>query len=338
MNGAIKALASYLPARVVTNEELSRTVDTSDEWIRSHTGIAERRLAGDEVAASDLGILAAGKLLDREGIDPETVDLVIGATSTPDYAPFPATACIIQDRLGCSRAGAFDLQAGCTGFVYAVEVAASMIGSGSARRVLVVGAEKLSALTNWNDRATCVLFGDGAGAALIEPAGSGGHEILASTIRSDGSGDTALIRSIGGSRHPFDPEKQREEETKLTMDGKKVYLFAVDALVRTVRDLAAKAVKLRLIEAGQESGAVGKIDWIVPHQANLRIIEAAAKRLSLPLQRFYTNLDRYANTSAASIPIALTEMEERGLLERGALVLTVGFGAGLTYGGNLIRW
>jgi 3-oxoacyl-[acyl-carrier-protein] synthase-3 len=327
MKGGISAIAAYVPERLVTNEELSKSVDTSDEWIVSHTGIRERRLASQEQASSDLGIEAAEKVLAAAKVAPEDVDMVIAATSTPDYNPFPATACVIQDRLGCARAGAFDLQAGCTGFVYSLEVARGFLATGTARKVLVVGTEKLSSITNWEDRSTCVLFGDGAGAALLDADAEDGHQILSSSLRSDGGGDTALIRELGGSRAPFDPERHSVPDTMLTMDGRRVYLFAVDAIVRTIKSLC--------LDGGV---SVAELAWIVPHQANLRIIEAAAKRLKYPVERFYTNLDRFANTSAASIPIAMEEMEARELLNKGDLVLTVGFGAGLTYGGNLIRW
>ena len=327
MKGGITAIAAYVPERRVTNSELTETVDTSDEWIVSHTGIRERRLATAEQASSDLGIEAGQLALQRAGVGPEEIDFVIGATSTPDYSPFPATACIIQDRLGCVNAGAFDLQAGCTGFVYGLEIARGLMLSGGAQRILVIGTEKLSSITNWEDRSTCVLFGDGAGAAVLDAGAGEGHQILGSHLRSQGSGDTALIRELGGSRKPFDPAKHTVAETMLYMDGRKVYLFAVDAIVKTIKQLCS-----------DQGIAIDDLAWIVPHQANLRIIEAAAKRLGIPVDRFYTNLDRYANTSAASIPIALVEMEERGLLKKGDAVLTVGFGAGLTYGGNLIRW
>lgn len=323
----IRAIAAYLPERLVTNEELSRRVETSDEWIVSHTGIRERRLASEDQASSDLGIEAARKVLAAARVAPEDVDMVIAATSTPDYNPFPATACVIQDRLGCANAGAFDLQAGCTGFVYSLEVARGLLATGTARKILVVGTEKLSSITNWEDRSTCVLFGDGAGAALLDAESEEGHEILSSSLRSDGSGATALIRELGGSRIPFDPQRHTVAQTMLAMDGRRVYLFAVDAIVRTIKALCEGA-----------GISVDDLAWIVPHQANLRIIEAAAKRLRFPVERFYTNLDRFANTSAASIPIAMEEMEQRDLLKKGDLVLTVGFGAGLTYGGNLIRW
>ena len=328
MQAGITALACYVPDRIVTNEELSRTVDTSDEWIVSHTGIRERRIAEPGVSASDLATRAGLRAIERRSIDADEIDLVIVATSTPDYTPFPASACLVQERLGCAHAGAFDLQAGCTGFVYGLEAARGFVAAGSVRRVLVVGSEVLSSITNWADRNTCVLFGDGAGAAIVEPLdGQPGHPLLHSWLRSRGDGETALMRRVAGSRVPYDPAAHGPEDFFLTMDGRRVYLFAVDAIVKTIRALCEAA-----------SMEVGDLDWIVPHQANLRIIEAAAKRLGIAADRFYTNLDRYANTSAASIPIAIDEMIELDLLRSGQSVLTVGFAAGLTYGGYLIRW
>lgn len=332
---AITAIARYVPDRVLTNAELAATVETSDEWIVSHTGIRERRIAAPGQAASDLAIEAGRRVLEKRGIGPDQIDLIIVATSSPDYAPFPATASVVQARLGCEQAGAFDLQAGCTGFVYAIEAARGMIAAGAVRTVLVVGSEVLSSITNWSDRNTCVLFGDGAGAVIVEPAQDDdaagapatSHRILDAWLRSDGSGERALMRRVGGSREPFNPAEHAAPDVAIEMNGKKVYLFAVDALVRTVEALSERA-----------GIAPGELDWIVPHQANARIIEAAAKRLGLPVERFFMNMDRYANTSAASIPIALEEMEQRGLLGPGQRVVTVGFGAGLTYGGNLIRW
>lgn len=324
----LTALACHVPERVVTNAELAKTVDTSDEWIVSHTGIRERRLAAPGVSASDLAVKAATRTLEQRGLAPRDVDLVIVATSSPDYSPFPASACMVQERLGCENAGAFDLQAGCTGFVYGLETARGFIAAGSAERVLVIGSEVLSAITNWSDRNTCVLFGDGAGAAVVELLEErSGHQILGSWLRSQGSGETALMRRAGGSRVPFNPELHGPEDFAVSMDGKRVYLFAVDAIVKTITTLCE-----------QHGLKPEELDWIVPHQANARIIEAATKRLRLPVDRFYLNMDRFANTSAASIPIAIEEMVERGRLEPGQWVLTVGFGAGLTYGGNLIRW
>ena len=328
MTAGITAIASWVPERIVTNDELAHTVDTSDEWIVSHTGIRERRIADVDQAASDLGVEAGRLALEKRGITAADIDLIICATSTPDYLTFPSTACAIEHRLGCSDAGAFDLQAGCTGFVYAIEMARSAVVAGGAERVLVVGTEVLSKVTNWNDRNTCVLLGDGAGAAIVESIDDRpGHAIHHSWLRSKGESGTALIRPVGGSRTPFNDDIHGAADLMLSMNGKQVYLFAVDAIVQTVGTLCTR-----------EGISQDQLDWIVPHQANARIIEAAAKRLGFPLERFFMNLDRYANTSAASIMIALCEMEERGLLAAGQRVLTVGFGAGLSYGGNIIEW
>ena len=327
----ISTIAGYAPPRVVTNEELAATVDTSDEWIRSHTGIRERHIAGDGVFASDLAIEAGRAVLGARGLGADEIDLVLVATSSPDYNPFPATASLVQDALGCTNAGAFDLQAGCSGFVYGLESARGMVAAGSVRRVLLIGSEVLSKITNWSDRNTCVLFGDGAGAVIVESAEESGfgavHAVTDSWLRSQGKDASALIRAAGGTRLPFDSPEAGAAEFTVAMNGKKVYLFAVDALVKTVRALCERN--------GLDTTSV---DWIVPHQANARIIEAAAKRLDLPIDRFYMCLDRYANTSAASIPIALSEMEQAELLSPGNRVITVGFGAGLTYGGNFIVW
>lgn len=328
MSIGIAAITSHVPERIVTNDELAMSVDTSDEWIVSHTGIRERRIAADDQHASDLAVEAGRLALAERGVGAEEIDLVIVATSSPDYNPFPATASLVQERLGCANAGAFDLQAGCTGFVYGLEAARGFAAAGSVRRVLLIGSEVLTRITNWNDRNTCVLFGDGAGAAIVEEADDDSvHAVLSSWLRSQGSGETALMREIGGTRVAFDPTLHTASDVTIAMDGRRVYLFAVDAIVKTLGALCDQA-----------GIALDDVDWVVPHQANVRIIEAAAKRLGLPIERFFMNMDRFANTSAASIPIALREMQETGKLEAGQLVLTVGFGAGLTYGGNLIRW
>ncbi|MFW5827072.1 MAG: beta-ketoacyl-ACP synthase III [Alkalispirochaeta sp.] len=332
MSAYIRALASYTPDRVVTNNQLAETIDTSDEWIQSHTGIRERRIASADQAASDLAVAAANQVLSRAGVSAGELSLVIVATSTPDYANFPSVASIVQDRIGAAHAGAFDVAAGCTGFVYALEVARAMVAAASpsagAARVLVIGSEVLTRITNWEDRNSCVLVGDGAGAVIVESGGGEAvHEVLGSWLQSKGSGDTALIRPVGGTRTPYDPQLHTPADMTIHMDGRRVYLFAVDALVRSIETLC----RVHNVD-------VHDLDWIVPHQANARIIDAAAKRIGLPRERFYTNLDRYANTSAASIPIALDEMQDQGVLQPGQIVLTVGFGAGLSYGGNIIRW
>lgn len=326
MNVYIRSIGSYVPPRRVSNDELAQTLDTSDEWIRSHTGIRYRHIADDHIATSDLGIEAAQRVLDASGMSPDEIDLIIVGSASPDYPGFPSTACIIQDRLGAMNAGAMDLLAACTSFIYGLETAKNFIVAGSARRVLVIGAETLSRITNWNDRDS-VLFGDGAGAALVVPnEDNETSNIIDSFLRAEGAGAKHLIRKAGGSRSTFHINTA-EEDLYLKMNGRQVYTFAVRALCDTIKVLC-------------ERNGVGHDDikYVVPHQANTRIIEAAAKRMAMPYEKFYVNIEEYANTSAASIPLALTEMIEKDLLERGDLILTIGFGGGLTYGGNLIRW
>ncbi len=315
----------------MANDEFSTTLDTSDEWIRSHTGIRFRHIADPSVATSDLAYDACKKVLEKAEVAAEEVDLLIVATVTGDYLGFPSVACIVQGRLGAKGAAAMDLVAGCTGFIYGLETARAFVLSGAARNVLVAGAEVLSRIVNWQDRNTCVLFGDGAGAALVSAQegaaeGTRGSGILKSYLRADGSGAGLLERSVGGTRFPFgngsDPSG-----AFLKMDGRQVYNFAV------------KVVSEGIVQMLQDNNlTLEDCAWIVPHQANARIIEAAAKRSKIPMEKFFLNMDEYANTSAASIPIALSEMSARGLLKSGDLILTFGFGAGLTYGGNLIRW
>ncbi len=319
----------YVPQRRMSNNEFAELVDTSDEWIYSHTGIRYRHIADDSEAASDLAYHASIQALERASLEPGQIDLVLLATSTPDYPGLPSTASIVQDRIGAKKAGAMDIVAACTGFVYGVETARAFVSSGAARTVLVIGSEVYSKILNWRDRDTCVLFGDGAGAAVVKRSDeeSGQSEILDSFLRSRGNGARTLLRPSGGSRTPFVPGETEIETTKLYMDGRRVYRFAVGALTDVVNYLLER-----------NDLTIDQIDHIVPHQANIRIIDAACKRGGFPPEKFFTNLDQYANTSAASIPIALHEMVEKGRLQRGDMVITVAFGAGLTYGGNLIRW
>lgn len=328
MRAIVRAVASSVPEKVVSNEDLAGSLDTSDEWIRSHTGIRSRHVAAPDQAASDLAIDAARGALSRAGIGAEEVDLVLVATASADYIGFPSTACIVQGALGATKAGAMDLTAGCTGFIYGLETARCFVASGAARHVLVIGAEVLSRVVDWEDRNTCVLFGDGAGAALVSADdGRDGRGILRSSLRSDGTGAGLLIRRGGGTRHPFSPGNVEFRETLIRMDGRPVYNFACAVVSEGIPALLA-----------EEGLTVDDAAWIVPHQANVRILEAAAKRARIPMEKFYVNIAEFANTSAASIPIALAEMEDKGLLRRGDLIVTFGFGAGLTYGGNLIRW
>ncbi len=328
MQAVIQAVDFAVPEKRITNDELSATLDTSDEWIRSHTGIGSRHVAGPSIVTSDLAFEACQKVLKQAGVPASEVDLVLVATVTGDYIGFPSVSCIVQDKLGASSAAAMDIGAGCTGFIYGLETARSFVVAGSAKKVLVVGVEILSRIADWKDRNTCVLFGDGAGAALVTAEnGDGNRGIISSILRADGSGALQLIRPAGGSRLPITDEAFDPAASYLHMDGRQVYNFAV------------KVVSEGIVEIMERNKVcLNDVAWIVPHQANVRIIEAAAKRSKIPLEKFFVNIEEYANTSAASIPIALSEMQQKGLLKKGDLLVTFGFGAGLTYGGNLIRW
>jgi 3-oxoacyl-[acyl-carrier-protein] synthase-3 len=336
MEAYIKAVGAYVPEKIMSNDELSTFVDTSDEWIYSHTGIKNRRIAKEEEAASDLGLAAALDALkkitlkdaDANTIEGSEIDLILLATSTPDYPGLPSTACVVQDKLGADKCGAMDLVAACTGFVYALETAKNYIVTESAKNILVIGTEVYSKIVNWKDRGSCVLFGDGAGAVLVTatPTGKSG-KIMKSVLGSRGSGVDSLLRKAGGSRNKFIPGTTPEEDLYLYMDGRKVYLFAVQAIIQTIEELLEK-----------NNLTIDEIDYVVPHQANKRIIEAACKRKNWPEEKFFMNIDKYANTSAASIPIALEEMQAEGMLKEGMTILTVGFGSGLTFGGNVFIW
>ncbi|WP_332445957.1 beta-ketoacyl-ACP synthase III [Sphaerochaeta sp.] len=307
----ITAVGAYAPPKVLTNTELSTIVDTSDEWIRSHTGIGERHIAEKEQTTSDLAMLAVEDLLARFGRSKDEIDGIVVATATSDYPGFPSTACLLAERLGTSGP-ALDVSAGCTGFIYALEVARAMILSNSMRNALVIGAEKLSSVINWKDRNTCVLFGDGAGCVLLEQDSSK-QGLLDTLLKAEGAGSGALT---------IDPGQRC-----ITMEGRAVYNFAVRSIGETILSLVQR-----------NNLTIDDIDWIVPHQANKRIISACAKRYSLNEDAFYLNIEHYANTSAASIPLALAEMQKKGLLKEGQKLLFVGFGAGLTYGGSLLVW
>ncbi len=332
MKAYIRSVGVYLPARIVTNDELSQTLNTNDDWIFSHTGIHERRIAAENEAASDLAYKAAVAALESlhtqdDSISAADIDLILLATSTPDYPGLPSTACIVQERLAAKNAGAMDIVAACTGFIYALETARAFVASGGASNVLVIGAEVYSKIVNWQDRSTCVLFGDGAGAVLVSAAEENSESaVIGSFLRSDGSGVEHLFCPGGGSRQPRHQEKN-EADQYLYMNGRQVYIFAVKAIIETVKQLEK-----------QYDLSIDDVDHVIPHQANRRIIEAACKREGWPEEKFFMNMDRYANTSAASIPIALEEMEKKNILTRGDRILMVGFGAGLTFGGNYLMW
>ncbi|SIQ74128.1 3-oxoacyl-[acyl-carrier-protein] synthase-3 [Alkalispirochaeta americana] len=302
-------------------------VDTSDEWIFSHTGIRYRHIASEDQAASDLAVPAAKKAMAKAGVSPDDIDLILVATSTPDYPGLPSTACVLQEKLGIPSAGAMDLVAACSGFIYGLETARTYVAAGAARNVLVVGSEIYSRIVNWEDRGSSVLFGDGAGAAVVSVLSEGENRISPAILGSRGSGAESLCRLYGGTRHPYIPGVTPPEALLLQMDGKKVYTFAVAVIVQVIQDLL-----------DQNGLTFSDLAYVVPHQANTRIIAAAAKRGGWDADRFYMNIEEYANTSAASIPLALDEMNEKGLLAPGDRVLCVGFGSGLTYGGTLITW
>ena len=328
MSAEILGLGAHIPEKILTNEELAKTVDTSDEWIRSHTGIGKRHIIADDQTTSDMAVDAALKAIERAGIDKDEIDMIIVATASGDYSTFPSTACVVQHKLEIRNAAAMDLSAGCTGFVYGLEVARSMIVAKSFKKVLVIGVEALSRITNWKDRDTCVLFGDGAGAAVLGLNESGdGRGIIESFLGAEGDGYMHLMRKAGGAKHPFHCNEYAEEDLYISMNGRRVYGFAVRVNETIINTLLSN-----------NNLTVDDIHRIIPHQANIRIIQAAAKRLGIPMEKFFVIIEEYANTSAASIPIALNAMQERGELKKGDLILTSGFGAGLTYGGNLIRW
>lgn len=321
----ILGLGSYLPERVLTNADLERLVDTSDEWIVTRTGIRERHIVADGEATSDLATRAAQRALADAGLQASDLDLIIVATISPDM-PFPATANIVQDRLGAPGVPGFDLSAGCSGFVYGLAVGAQFVGTGLYRHVMVIGADTLSRLTDWTDRTTCVLFGDGAGAAVLGPVPEG-RGFLSFTLGGDGSGASLLRIDAGGSRCPTTAETVAARQQYIKMAGNEVFKFGVRAMADATIDVIAKA-----------GLSASDIDLLVPHQANVRIMDAAARRLEIPAERVVSDVHRCGNTSAASIPIALDEARRQGRVKDGATLVFVGFGAGLTWAAAALRW
>ncbi|HJV44128.1 MAG TPA: beta-ketoacyl-ACP synthase III [Bacillota bacterium] len=321
----ILGTGSYVPEKVLTNKELEQMVDTSDEWIVSRTGICERRIAAENQASSDLAYEAALRALEQASVRPEELDLIIVATVTPDTS-FPSTANIIQDRLGAKKASAFDLSAACTGFLYGLTTATQFIQNGLYRYALVIGAECLSKITDWTDRNTCILFGDGAGAAVVGPVKEG-HGFLSFDLGSDGSGGELLKLPAGGSRLPVSEQTIQDRKHYLYMAGGDVFKFAV----RTMGTSAEEAIQ----KAGLKKE---DIDFLVPHQANIRIIDSAVKRFGLSMDKVVVNLDRYGNMSSASIPVALDEAVRSGRIKDGDNLVLVGFGGGLTWGASVLKW
>jgi 3-oxoacyl-[acyl-carrier-protein] synthase-3 len=321
----IAGTGSYVPERVVPNSFFEGLVDTSDEWIVQRTGIKERRFASPEQATSDLALEAARRACEASGIRPEELDLIVLGTLTPDYL-LPSTACLVQDRLGAKNAGAFDVGSACTGFLTALHTGEAFIAAGRARRVLVIGAEKLTSFVNFKDRSSCIIFGDGAGAAVLTPLDECGQgEILRTTLGADGSGFEFIHMPGGGSRQPPTPESLAAERHFIGMRGRDVFRFAVTHMTQMIRKMT-------------EGYEPDEISLVVPHQVNKRIIESAIERLESPLEKVVINIEKYGNTSAATVPIALDEAVRDGRMEKGKLVVMVAFGAGLTWGGSLVRW
>jgi 3-oxoacyl-[acyl-carrier-protein] synthase III len=320
----ITGLGAFAPERVLTNADLERMVETSDEWIASRTGIRERRIADPDQAASDLALPAARQALEDAGVEAAELDLIVVATATPDML-FPATAAIVADELGAAKAAAYDLLAGCTGFIYALAQAYGGVVTGLSRKALVVGTETLSKITNWQDRSTCILFGDAAGAAVVEAVAEGG--ITGFELGADGSGGPDLCVPAGGSRTPVTPEALEQELQFIQMRGQEVFRFATRVMVSSAEELLAAC-----------GAGIDDIDVYVPHQANKRIIDHAVKNLGLDPERVVMNIDRYGNTSSASIPLCLVEAREGGLLEDGTRVLMSAVGAGRTWGSMYMTW
>jgi 3-oxoacyl-[acyl-carrier-protein] synthase-3 len=322
----IRGTGSYYPDRVLTNADLEKMVDTTDEWITTRTGIKERRIAGPELASSDLAQRAADKALAAAGWTAKDLDLIMVATVTPDYL-FPSCACTLQAKLVAPQAAAFDLSAACTGFIYGLSLSRALILSGEARRVLLVGVETLSRITDYEDRSTCVLFGDGAGAVCVEGTPEERRGILSVVIGSDGDQGNLLFMPGGGSRHPASHETVDRRLHYMKMEGNEVFKIAVRGMASIARQALDKA-----------GCTAGDLDFLIPHQANMRIIEATAKRLDVPMEKVVVTIDRFGNMSAASIPIALDERVRSGRVRKGDLLGMVAFGAGLTWGAAVLRW
>ncbi len=321
----ITGLGAYVPPAVLTNDDLSRRLDTSDDWITTRTGIKRRHMAGPEQSTSDLGIIAARQALDDAGVTPQDLDLIVVGTATPDMI-FPATACVLQAALGASRAGAFDLLAACSSFVYGLNVVSGLIAAGQVTTALVVGAETLTRLVDWNDRRTAILIGDGAAAAVVQPA-AGQAGVYGRVVGANGAAGEMIKLPAGGSRIPMSSEAIERNLHRAYMDGQAVFKLAVRTIPGVIRAVVAEA-----------GWTLDEIDLVVPHQANLRIIEAMAEQLGIAMDRFVINIQEYGNTSAASVPLALYEAREAGRLRDGDRIVMAAFGGGFTYAACTMRW
>lgn len=323
----IVGLGGYVPDRVLTNQDLEQMVDTSDEWIRTRTGIRERRMCAEDQATSDLATEAARRAIDDAGLTVEDIDLIICCTFTPDHF-CPATSCLVQYKLGMKKpAGAMDLAAACSGFIYGCSVGANFIRTGTYKHVLVIGAEAMTRFMDYQDRNTCVIFGDGAGAVVLGPV-EPGQGMLGQCMGADGSGSDLIIMPAGGAREPITEEGVRNRRHYMRMSGNEVFKFATR--------ICGQAVREALADTGSEL-TPEDLDLIVPHQANIRIIESAAKKLGVPVERFVVNIDKYGNTSAATVPLAMVDARAEGRMGPGSLIAMVAFGGGLTYAASIWR-
>lgn len=322
----IKGVGKYLPDKILTNKDLENMVDTSDKWITTRTGIKQRRIADDKIAVSDMGYEAAKKAISDADLQPEDIDMIIVATITADMF-FPSTACLIQKNLGIkSVVAAFDISAACTGFTYAVSIGEKFVKSGQYKNILIVGTEKLSSITDWEDRNTCVLFGDGAGACVLSKS-EDGNGILSSYLRADGNYANLLKVPAGGSRMPASHETIDQKLHYLKMEGTELFKVAVRRM--------KESIKMGLKKAGL---SYDDIDVIIPHQANIRILKAVSRAIKVPVEKFFINIQKYGNMSGASTAVALAEAVEEGFIKKGDLVVLVAFGGGLVWGGNIIKW
>ncbi|MBN1675291.1 MAG: ketoacyl-ACP synthase III [Kiritimatiellae bacterium] len=323
----IAGTGSYLPERVLSNADLEKMVDTTDEWIVTRTGIRERRIASEKEATSDLSTAAAKRALKQAGVAAEDLDGIVVATMTPDMV-MPNTGCLVQDRLGARKAACFGLEAACSGFTYGLEIGRQFVRSGAMDHVLVIGAEKLSSFTDWQDRSTCVLFGDGAGAAVLAPDQDGaGHRLITTVIGANGGLADLLKVPGGGSRRPASAETVHERQHFIKMAGREVFKYAVTEMCNAGRD-ALKRCGLTTED----------VDWVVPHQANIRIIQAVAERLKVGLEKWYLNIDRCGNMSAASVAVAFDELVRSGRVQSGDILLMIVFGGGFTWGASVVQW
>jgi 3-oxoacyl-[acyl-carrier-protein] synthase-3 len=326
LRAEIKSLATYVPPRLLTNADLERLVDTSNEWIMQRTGIRERHIVDDGVATSDLASVAAKAAVEKAGLTPEQIDLIIVGTVTPDML-FPSTACLVQDKIGAGRAWGFDLSAACSAFTYSLTVGAKMVSAGASKNALVIGADVMSSIIDYTDRSTCVLFGDGAGAVVVSAASQDGYGIIDFEHQVDGSGGRALCMPAGGSRQPASHETVDQRLHFVKQDGATVFKFAV----KNTGDVCERLLARNNLTAGD-------VDLFVSHQANRRIIMSAAERLGFPLEKVVINIERFGNTTAATIPLALNDAVNEGRIKRGDRVLLASVGAGFTVGAILLRW